>query len=71
MMVLLLKGKKGYRGIGMVEVLWKVCSVVAHCCLEKRCHVARRPPWVQRGSGDGDGYLGGKADTEAGWDCTQ
>ena len=27
-MVFILKGKGEYRGIGLVEVLWKVCSVV-------------------------------------------
>ena len=27
-MVLLPKGKEGYRGIGIVEVLWKLCSGV-------------------------------------------
>ena len=33
-MVLFLKGKGGYRGIGLVEVLWKVCAVVVNCRLE-------------------------------------
>ena len=34
-MVLIQKGKGEYRGIGLVEVLWKVCSVVVSCRLEK------------------------------------
>ena len=29
-MILVLKGKRCYRGIGLVEVLWKVCSVVVN-----------------------------------------
>ena len=33
-MVILPKGKGGYRGIGMVEVLWKVFSVVVNCFLK-------------------------------------
>ena len=33
-MVVLLKGKGGYRGIGIVEVLWKLCSVVVNCRLK-------------------------------------
>ena len=34
-MVLPLKGKGGYRIIGIVEVLWKVCSVVVNCSLKR------------------------------------
>ena len=34
-MVLLPKGKEEYRGIGIVEVLWKVCTVVVSFCLKK------------------------------------
>ena len=33
-MVLLLKGKEDYWGIDLVEVLWKVCSVVVNCHLK-------------------------------------
>ena len=33
-MVLTLKGKGKYRGIGLVEVLWKFCAVVVNCCLK-------------------------------------
>ena len=36
MMVLLLKEKGGYRGIGIVEVLWNVCSVGVNCSLKRR-----------------------------------
>ena len=36
MMVLLLKERGGYRGIGIVEVLWNVCSVVVNCSLKRR-----------------------------------
>ena len=41
MMVIPPKGKGGYRGIGIVEVLWKVCSVVVNCQL-KRSDVLHR-----------------------------
>ena len=34
-MVLIPKGKGEYRGIGLVEVLWKVCSVVVTCRLKR------------------------------------
>ena len=34
-MVLLLKGKGGYWRIGVVEVLWKVCSIFVNCCLKR------------------------------------
>ena len=34
-MVLILKGKGGYRGIGLVEVLCKVCAVVVNCWLKR------------------------------------
>ena len=34
-MVLLPKGKGDYWGIGLVEVLWKVRSVVVNCCLKR------------------------------------
>ena len=33
-MVLVLKVKGGYMGIGLVEVLCKVCAVVVNCCLK-------------------------------------
>ena len=35
-MLLIPKGKGGYRGIGIVEVFWKVCSVVVNCSLKRR-----------------------------------
>ena len=34
-MLLILKGKGGYRGIGIVEVMLKVCSFVVNCCLKR------------------------------------
>ena len=34
LMVLLPKGRGGYQGIDLVEVLWKVCSVVVNCCFK-------------------------------------
>ena len=34
-MVLLPKGKGEYRGIGIVEVLWNVCSVMVNCWLKR------------------------------------
>ena len=33
-MVLILKGKGGYKGIGLVKLLWKVCAVVVNFCLK-------------------------------------
>ena len=33
-MVLILKEEGGYRGIGLVEVLWKFCVVVVNCRLK-------------------------------------
>ena len=33
-MVLILKGKGEYRGIGLVEVAWKVYTVVVNCQLK-------------------------------------
>ena len=35
-MVLIPKGKGGYRAIGLVEVLWKVCAVVVNFWLKRR-----------------------------------
>ena len=32
-MVLTPKGRKEYRGIGLVEVMWKVVAVILHCQL--------------------------------------
>ena len=29
------KREGGYQVIGMVEVLWKVCSLVVNCCLKR------------------------------------
>ena len=34
-MVLITKGKGGYRGIDLVEVLWKVCLVVVNFSLKR------------------------------------
>ena len=34
-MVLLQKGKGEYWGIGLVDILWKVFSVVVNCCLKR------------------------------------
>ena len=41
-MVFLPKGEGEYRGIGIVEVLWKVCSVLVNCLLKRSVflHVA-------------------------------
>ena len=33
--VLIPKGKVGYRGIWLVELLWKACSVVVNCRLKR------------------------------------
>ena len=34
-MILITKGKGGYSGIELVEVLWKVCAVVVNCRLKR------------------------------------
>ena len=34
-MVFLPKGEGGYWGIGLVEVLWKVCATVTNCRLKR------------------------------------
>ena len=34
-MVLLLKGRREYREIGLVEVVWKVCKKVVNCRLKR------------------------------------
>ena len=34
-MVLILKGKGEFRGIGLVKVVWKVCAAVVNCRLER------------------------------------
>ena len=35
MMLLITKGKGEYRGIGLVEVLWKVFAVMVNCQLKR------------------------------------
>ena len=34
-MAFLLKGKGGYWGIGLAEVVWKVCATVVNCRLKR------------------------------------
>ena len=34
-MVLILEGRGGYRGIGIFELTWKVCTVVVNFCLKQ------------------------------------
>ena len=52
-MVLILKGKGEYRGIELVEILWKVCAVVVNCWLKRSVvlHNALHGFRVGRGKG--------------------
>ena len=34
-MVLLPKGRGGYQGIGLVEVVWKVCVTMVNCHIKR------------------------------------
>ena len=68
--VLLLKGKGGYWRIGVVEVLWKVCSIFVNCCLKRGVVLYDAPSWVQGRAWDRDGYLGGQFGTASVRICT-
>ena len=70
-MVLIWKGKGEHRGIGLVEVAWKVCKAVVNNPFEAECRFARRPTRVQRMAGNGDGYFGGQYGSIAVRACTQ
>ena len=52
-MVLILKGKKEYRGIGLVEVTWKVVATILHRRLTTAItyHDALHNFWAGRGIG--------------------
>ena len=65
-MVLILKGEGGYRGIGMVEVLWKVYSVVVNCWLKRNVvlHDALRGFIEGRGMGMETATLKAKLDQQ-------
>ena len=70
-MVLIPKEKGDYRGIGIVEVLWKACSVVVNCRLKKSVVFHDSINGFREGRGDGDGNVGVQAGTASGRDCTR
>ena len=70
-MVLLPKGKEGYRVIGIVELLWKVFSVVVNCSLKRIIVLHDAIHGFREGRGIGISIFGGQAGTEAGRNCAQ
>ena len=52
-MVLLPKGKGYYRGIGLVEVSWKVISVVVNYCLKRSAVLHNALHGFREGRGTG------------------
>ena len=60
MMVLLPKRKGEYRGIGIVEVLWKVCSVVVNCHLKRSVVLNDALHGFREGRGTGTSSLESK-----------
>ena len=43
--VLIPKGKRGYWGIGLVEVMWKVVAAILNRHFHSLHHLPRLPPW--------------------------
>ena len=68
MMVILPKGKGEYQEIELVEVLWKVCSVVVHFHSKRSVVLHDEILEFRKGQGGGGGYSGGQAVTTAGQD---
>ena len=59
-MLLILKGKGGYRGIGIVEVMLKVCSFVVNCCLKRSVVLQDALHGLREGRGTGMATLDAK-----------
>ena len=59
-MVLIPKGKVDYRGIGLVEVMWKVVAVVFKFPDHSLHHLPRLPPWILAGRSTGTDTLDAK-----------
>ena len=56
-MVIIPKGKGEYRGIGLVEMMWKVCSVVVTCRLKRSVMLHNQPHRLREGRGTGTATL--------------
>ena len=56
-MVLLPKLKEGYWVIWLVEVMWKVCTVVANCCLKRSVQLHGMPHCFKEGQVTGTATL--------------
>ena len=56
-MVLISKGKKDYRGIGLIEVMWKVAAVVLNCRLTASITYHNFLHGLQEGRGTGTATL--------------
>ena len=52
-MVLLLKGRREYREIGLVEVVWKVCKKVVNCRLKRSVTLHNKLHGFRAGRGTG------------------
>ena len=59
-MALLPKGKGDYWGVGIAEVLWKVCAVVVNCCLKRSAVLHDALHWFIEGKGTGTANLEAK-----------
>ena len=70
-MVPLPKCKGEYRSIGIVEVLWKVCSVAVNRCLKRSVVFHDVLHGFREGCGDRDLYFIGQSGISAGQACTQ
>ena len=63
--VLIPKGSKEYRGIGLVEVMWKVVAAILHCPLTTTITYHDLHHGFQEGRGTGTATLRGQAVTTA------
>ena len=63
-MVLISKEKGDYRGIGLVEVLWNVCSVVVNCRLKRSVVLHETLHGFKEGRGMGMAMLEAKLDQQ-------
>ena len=70
-MVPLPKCKGEYRSIGIVEVLWKVCSVAVNRFLKRSVVFHDVLHGFRDGRGDRDVYFIGQSGTSTGQACTQ
>ena len=58
--VIILKGKGDYRGIGLVEVMWKVVAVILNCCFTSSITFHDTLHGFQAGRGTGTATLEAK-----------